>query len=131
VPTGEQVVEGDHVVAVVELDVDGDRVGAEVVGGDDGRAEGTTRLRPSASSWVSRRRRISRSNQLRSESGSRRWSATFTRDGPQIPSTIAAGKVDGSATEKPAPGSSLHCIGVRTLERPSTARFSPIPISSP
>ena len=66
-----------------------------------------------------------------SESGSRAWSRTLTRAGPKAPSVSGAGNVDGSAVEKPPPGSPVHCIGVRTASRPSTLRFSPMPISSP
>lgn len=66
-----------------------------------------------------------------SESGSRRWSCTFTWSGPKPPSTIGAGSRDGRAVEKPALRPEVHCIGVRTAMRPSAARSSPMPISSP
>ena len=90
-----------------------------------------TSMPPRASSWVSRRRRIRRSNQFSSESGSTRWDATLTACGPNSPCTSGAGNCFSSAVEKPAPGSSDHCIGVRTALRPGTSRFSPMPISSP
>ena len=41
------------------------------------------------------------------------------------------GSLDGAAEEKPPFFVLLHCIGVRTAIRPSAARSSPIPISSP
>jgi hypothetical protein len=86
---------------------------------------------PHPSSGVSRRRRITRSIQLSSESGSRRWAAAFTASGPNCPSTSGRNSFDGGAEEKPAFFSSVHCIGDRTLCRPSISRFSAIPISSP
>ena len=67
----------------------------------------------------------------RSDSGDRRWSSTFTCSGAYPPSTTGAARVDGGAVEKPPFGPLDHCMGVRTAARPSAARFSPIPISSP
>ena len=62
-------------------------------------------------------------------------------DRPEVKSAIprlnlafpAAGRgsFEGRAEENPPLRSLLHCIGVRTARRPSTSRFSPIPISSP
>ena len=106
------------------------RAPAEVVHGDHRRpvpvgCGGRTPARSPASSSVSspqpssghsRRRRISRSIQLSSESGSRRWRATLTRAGPERPSVDerpAAGVVARSRSRRA--GSADHCIGERTL----------------
>ena len=66
-----------------------------------------------------------------SESGSRRWASTLTCSGPNAPSTTGPARREGGAVEKPPFRPAVHCIGVRTAMRPSAARFSPMPISSP
>ena len=57
---------------------------------------------PKPSSGVSLRRRISRSNQFSNESGSRRWLATLTANGPYAPSGTGAGSRSADADENPA-----------------------------
>ncbi len=96
-----------------------------------GSSASSTSVRPQASSGASRYRSTSDRTRLRSESGSPAWSRTFTRSGPYAPSVIGLGKSPPGAVENPAPSSAVHCMGVRTACRPSAARFSPIPISSP
>jgi hypothetical protein len=86
---------------------------------------------PHASSGVSRRRLIRRSIHVSNESGSRRCAAAFTASGPNLPSTTGRRRREGGAEENPPFFSSVHCIGERTLNRPSIARFSAMPISSP
>ena len=54
---------------------------------------------PKPSSGHSRRRRIRRSNQFSSESGSRRWAATLTCSGPYAPSTIGRRSCSGRGRE--------------------------------
>ena len=72
---------------------------------------------------------MARSIQFSSDSGSRRWAATFTRSGPNGPSVTTG--TAGSPVVKPALGPGLHCMATRTAPRPSTRWSSPRPISSP
>ncbi len=86
---------------------------------------------PKPISGHSRRRRIRRSNQFSSDAGSRRSIVALTWAGPNAPSVTGRTSRRASAVENPPLASVDHCIGERTAMRPSIARFSPMPISSP
>jgi oligo-1,6-glucosidase len=90
-----------------------------------------TRYSPQPISGIDLRNRIIRSNQLRSDSGSVRCASTLTCSGPYSPPGKGRHTASAGAVVNPAAGADVHCIGVRTERRPSIARFSPMPISSP